>query len=95
MKVKPDPPPARRSRTPYVLLGMLLPGPANGYELKRRIETSVGHFWQESFGQLYPALALLERQGLVRQVAQEGARAKARRFAITPAAIASSSSKRM
>jgi PadR family transcriptional regulator AphA len=85
MKVKPDPPPARRSRTPYVLLGMLLPGPANGYELKRRIETSVGHFWQESFGQLYPALALLERQGLVRQVAQEGARAKARRFAITPA----------
>lgn len=29
------------------------------------LETSVGHFWRESFGQLYPTLRRLEENGLL------------------------------
>ena len=38
-----------------------------GYELRQQIEATIGHFWRESFGQLYPALRELEGEGLVRQ----------------------------
>lgn len=49
------------------MLGMLAEGPMTGYRLREEIRASVGHFWQESFGQLYPTLATLEREGLVRR----------------------------
>jgi len=55
----------RRSRTPYVLLGLLSFGPMTGYDLKATIERTVGHFWQESYGQLYPTLKALHADGLV------------------------------
>jgi PadR family transcriptional regulator AphA len=63
---------AREARSQFAILGMLTLGPMSGYELKLRIAQSIGHFWQESFGQLYPALSLLEERGLVssRQVAE-------------------------
>jgi len=50
---------------------MLGLGPASAYALRQRIASSVGFFWQESFGQLFPTLAELEKEGLVsgRQVA--------------------------
>jgi DNA-binding PadR family transcriptional regulator len=56
---------ARRSRTPFVILGLLCTEPMSGYELKGTIERTVGHFWSESYGQLYPALEKLETAGLV------------------------------
>src|SRR5439155_6344924 len=37
----------------------------SGYDLKKRIEGSVAHFWSESYGQIYPILAHLASQGLV------------------------------
>lgn len=56
----------RQSRTRYVVLGMLATGgPETGYGLRQRIAGTVGHFWQESFGQLYPALRELAAEGLV------------------------------
>ena len=71
---------ARERRTRWVVLGMLLGGPASGYELRQRIAASVGNFWQESFGQLYPTLAELEAEGLIVASAEhEGARER-RRF---------------
>ena len=60
----------RNSRTPFVILGMLVMGPASGYALRQRIEQSVGNFWQESFGQLYPALDVLANSGLVEGTVQ-------------------------
>jgi DNA-binding PadR family transcriptional regulator len=36
-----------------------------GYEMKKYIETSIGFFWKESFGQIYPSLKSLESEGLV------------------------------
>lgn len=57
----------RRSTTRYAVLGMLTHGPMTGYRLREEIRSSVGHFWAESFGQLYPTLTALEREGLVRK----------------------------
>jgi PadR family transcriptional regulator AphA len=55
----------RRGRTtPHALLGMLSVGPGSGYDLKKRIEGSIAHFWSESYGQIYPMLAQLAEEGL-------------------------------
>jgi PadR family transcriptional regulator AphA len=55
----------RENRTRFVVLGMLRIGPMTGYALRQAIAASVGHFWQESYGQLYPTLRQLASEGLV------------------------------
>jgi DNA-binding PadR family transcriptional regulator len=62
----------RENRTRYVVLGMLTTGPLTGYGLRQRIAGSVGHFWQESYGQLYPTLHRLAQEGLVEARAARG-----------------------
>ena len=54
-----------KTTTAEALLGMLSMGPMSGYDLKQRIELSIGNFWTESYGQIYPALRKLESDGLV------------------------------
>ncbi len=54
-----------KTTTAEALLGMLGMGPMSGYDLRQRIELSVGNFWTESFGQIYPALRKMESEGLV------------------------------
>lgn len=66
------PPRTRENRTRYVVLGMLTTGDLTGYGLRQRIAMSVGHFWQESYGQLYPTLRRLAAEGLVEARATEG-----------------------
>lgn len=58
---------ARRSQTELAVLGALSTGPMTGYEVRAAITETLGHFWQESFGQIYPTLAALEADGLVRR----------------------------
>lgn len=53
----------------HVLLGMIFMQPASGYDLKRRFATSPMGVYQPSSGALYPALARLERRGLLRSAA--------------------------
>ena len=43
-----------------------------GYALREAIRDVLGHFWSESFGQIYPTLAELERQGHVSRPARRG-----------------------
>jgi DNA-binding PadR family transcriptional regulator len=43
---------------------MLSLGPGSGYDLKKRIDGSLAHFWSESYGQIYPHLARLVADGL-------------------------------
>jgi DNA-binding PadR family transcriptional regulator len=64
--------PARENRTRYVVLGMLCEAPMTGYGLRQAIASSVGHFWQESYGQLYPTLRALAAEGLVEARATRG-----------------------
>ena len=53
------------SRTTYVLLGFLTWRPMSGYELKQNIARSVGNFWSEGDGQIYPVLQRLASRGWV------------------------------
>jgi len=55
------------NRTDYVILGMLLLDDGSGYEIRKAIERSVGSFWGESYGQIYPSLRRLTAAGLVEQ----------------------------
>lgn len=73
---------SRRPTTRYAVLGMLTHGPMTGYRLREEILRSVGHFWRESFGQLYPTLRQLEREGLVVRSGEDGDRAAP--FELTP-----------
>jgi len=57
----------RENKTQYALLGILTQYECSGYDMKKFIETSIGFFWNESFGQIYPNLKKLEQQGLIRK----------------------------
>lgn len=73
----------RRSRTPFVVLGMLSYGPASAYTLRKRIAASVGFFWQESYGQLFPTLTRLEEDGLIKGREVMAGRRRRRDYEIT------------
>jgi DNA-binding PadR family transcriptional regulator len=69
--------------TDLAVLGALSVEPMSGYALREAIRDVLGHFWSESFGQIYPALASLEAEGFVERI--EGSRPTASLFAITAA----------
>ncbi len=53
-----------RSRTKYIILGMLSIEPASGYDITQSIKSSTAYFWSESEGQIYPTLAKCVADGL-------------------------------
>ncbi|PPK66669.1 PadR family transcriptional regulator [Actinokineospora auranticolor] len=57
----------RRSQTEVAVLGALSVAPMTGYAAREAIRDVLGHFWSESFGQIYPTLAELERVGHIRR----------------------------
>ncbi|PRY68595.1 PadR family transcriptional regulator [Glaciihabitans tibetensis] len=75
----------RSEQTQTAILGALSIMPMTGYALREEIRDTLGHFWSESFGQIYPALAELERQSLVERSAEGGSRSHT--FALTPAGL--------
>jgi DNA-binding PadR family transcriptional regulator len=70
-------------QTRMAVLGALSIAPMTGYALREQIRDTLGHFWAESFGQIYPALTALENDGLVERKA--AARAGSSTFTLTPA----------
>ena len=52
-------------QTDVAVLGALSVESMSGYALRRAIRDVLGHFWSESFGQIYPELERLRRAGLV------------------------------
>lgn len=74
------------TRTAYVILGILaIHDSQSGYEIRKTVEQSVGFFWGESYGQIYPTL---KRLAAARLVAAEGAdtgNRTRRRYSITAA----------
>ena len=74
----------RSNHTRPVILGFLVDRPRSGYDIRKAVEASLGNFWNESFGQIYPALKELEAQGLVRREAGAG-EGRRQVYAITPA----------
>ncbi len=59
-------PRARRGDVRVALLALLAQEPRNGYQLMQEIEERSGGAWRPSPGSVYPALAQLEDEGLVR-----------------------------
>jgi PadR family transcriptional regulator, regulatory protein AphA len=55
----------REGKTRYVILGLLGEGPMSGYTIKKLVDVRFRFFWSESYGQLYPELKALLREGLV------------------------------
>ncbi|MBZ5713924.1 PadR family transcriptional regulator [Nannocystis pusilla] len=74
---------SRQEQTHMAVLGALSVEPMSGYALREAIRDVLGHFWNESFGQIYPALTSLEEQGFVAR--QPGARSGSSVFTLTPA----------
>jgi DNA-binding PadR family transcriptional regulator len=56
------------------LLLLLAEEPRNGYQLMQEVEERSGGRWRPSPGAVYPSLAQLEDEGLVRSVERDGAR---------------------
>lgn len=48
-----------------VVLGLLAFRPRSGYDIKAVVDRSTRFFWAASYGQIYPELRRLEREGLV------------------------------
>jgi DNA-binding PadR family transcriptional regulator len=60
---------SRENTTRYVILGLISHEPLSGYDIKKRVDIIVSHFWNVGFGQIYPTLAELEREGLAHKAA--------------------------
>jgi DNA-binding PadR family transcriptional regulator len=56
----------KHNATSYVILGLLSIEPGHsGYDMRKAVQGSIGYFWGESYGQIYPALKLLTGEGLI------------------------------
>ena len=55
---------SKENKSRFAVLGMLSLSPMSGYDLRKNIESSVGHFWNESYPQIYPMLKQLTEEGL-------------------------------
>ena len=55
-------------KTRFVILGLLNEEPLSGYDIKKIIDIRMSFFWQESYGQIYPELAKLKKEGLIEQI---------------------------
>lgn len=74
-----------RKSTPYALLGLLSIEPMSGYDIRRELQESLSFFWNESYGQIYPALRRLTAQGLIAPVDHGPKDGRDRRaYSITP-----------
>src|SRR5690606_9913997 len=74
------------NRTEYAVLGPLALGARTGYDIKKMADGALGHFWNESFGHIYPILRRLDARGWVTSTVepQEG-RPDRKVYALTPA----------
>ena len=76
---------AKESQTDAVVLAALSIEAMTGYVLRQQVQHNLGHFWSESFGQIYPALARLSGQQLIERTHEGGGRADAAPYRLTPA----------
>jgi DNA-binding PadR family transcriptional regulator len=55
----------QKNTTAYVILGLLEHESSSGYDLKKKIDIMISRFWDVGYGQLYPTLKTLEKEGSV------------------------------
>lgn len=74
---------SRTPQTELAVLGALSVQPMSGYAVRAAITATLGHFWSESFGQIYPTLARLEGGGFVER--DSDGKTSGSTFRLTPA----------
>ena len=74
-----------RRSTDFAVRGMLTLKPMSGYEIRQTIGESLAYFWAESFGQIYPTLNRLAKNGLVTRRGERGASRTRHIYSITDA----------
>lgn len=62
----------RESKTRYAILGALTLEPMSGYQIMELIGRTIGHFWNEGCGHIYPTLKVLATAGLVSRRVEPG-----------------------
>jgi DNA-binding PadR family transcriptional regulator len=70
-------------QTELAVLGVLGVRSMTGYAVREAIRDVLGHFWSESYGQIYPTLGALADDGLVARTA--GERPGSTLYQLTPA----------
>ena len=74
----------RENKTKYAVLGLLTYSPLSGYDVRRIYAQSLGNFWSESYGAIYPILRRLEEEGLAtREVVRTSGRPDRNVYTIT------------
>src|SRR5205807_8203554 len=72
----------------FALLGMLSICPGSGYDIKKLVQASIGYFWSESYGRIYPVLKELAKKGLIQLERRQGNNGRGRQsYAITKEGI--------
>lgn len=54
------------NKTKYVILGLLTIEPLSGYDMRKMMDTSTSHFWEESNGQIYPTIKKLLEEKMIK-----------------------------
>ena len=71
------------NKSRYAILGLLFDKNLTGYEIKKFMQQSTAHFWQETDASIYPMLKKLEAEGKVEpQITRKG-KMKRVRYSIT------------
>jgi DNA-binding PadR family transcriptional regulator len=63
----------RENKTKYAVLGLLTYASLSGYDIRRIYADTLGNFWSESYGAIYPILKRLEEEGLATREVQHQA----------------------
>lgn len=62
---------AKINKTKYALLGVLNIMSGSGYDIKKFCDSSIGFFWHENYGHIYPVLQRMESEELVTKQVQQ------------------------
>lgn len=75
----------QKNKTNFAILGLLSFEPMSGYEIKKKVEETIGHFWQESYGHIYPTLKKLHDRKLVtRRIIRRRGKPDRHEYSLTP-----------
>jgi DNA-binding PadR family transcriptional regulator len=79
----------KSNQTAFLVLGMLSIEPnRSGYDIRKAVESSVGSFWRESYGQIYPTLKRLAAKGLIKACPSPSTGRRERQaYSITPPGV--------
>ncbi|MBU3175262.1 PadR family transcriptional regulator [Clostridium estertheticum] len=75
---------AKTNKTKYALLGVLSLMSGSGYDIKKFCDSSIGYFWNENYGHIYPVLKTMEQDEVItKQIEQTEGRPAKNVYSIT------------